>query len=344
MAVHAFTSFNFSYLNRAKALSRTLASQHPDWVLWAVVTDRKPDGFDFDIAGSGYDRVIYADDLLGLEAERWLFGHDVVEACTAIKGHALRHILADPTAEKVFYFDPDIAVFNSLSPVVDLLDDHAIVLTPHQIAPDDASAKAAIMDNEISSLVHGVFNLGFIAVRNDPEGGRFAQWWSNRLHDWCQDRKDLGIFVDQKWCDLVPCFFESVKILRDPGYNVASWNLSQRRLRFDADGTMLVNEVPLRFFHFTKLGPIGDVMTQRYAADNIEVYELWRWYRNFVLDETDPAIPERWWYYATFDNGVEIPKSARQLYRAREDLRKAFEQPRHVANGFFGWLEANDHV
>ena len=152
MAVHAFTSFSLSYLNRARVLARSLRRQHPDWVIWAVLTDKDPEGFRFDLAAEDFDRMVTAEELFGEVTNRWLFGHDIVEACTAVKGRALQHILADPTAEKVVYFDPDIAVFNSMTPVIDLLDSYAIVLTPHQLEPEPASDHQAIRDNEIASL------------------------------------------------------------------------------------------------------------------------------------------------------------------------------------------------
>lgn len=339
MAIHAFTSFSYSYLNRARVLASSLRRQHPDWVIWAVMTDKEPEGFTFDLASEDFDKVITAEDLFGDRTDRWLFGHDIVEACTAVKGHALQHILADPTAEKVVYFDPDIAVFNSMQPVIDLLDTHAIVLTPHQLDPEPADDVLAIMDNEIGSLNYGVFNLGFIAVSQAPEAHRFAQWWADRLYSYCHDRQDIGVFVDQKWCNLIPCFFDDVKVLRDPGYNVASWNLSQRTMSFDDQGRALINGEPLRFYHFTKLGPIGDTMTRRYAADNTEIYELWWWYRQDVIRNTDPAIPKGWWHYGTFDNGVRIEKRLRELYRVRTDLRDAFPDP-FKAEGYslFEWF------
>lgn len=344
MTNHAFSSFSFNYLNRATVLAKTLGELHPDWILWAVITDRAPPEFIFDPLEYGFHYVIYAEDLFGSGTEKWLFGHDIVEACTAVKGDALKHILDQPSVENVFYFDPDIAVFNSMSPVVTLLNNHSIILTPHQIDAEDADRPRAIMDNEITSLAFGVFNLGFAAVKNDSEGRRFANWWSDRLREWCFDRRDIGIFVDQKWCDLVPCLFDNFKALRDPGYNVASWNLSKRNISFDEAGMALVNGEPLRFYHFTKLGPIGDMMTQRYAAENIEVYEIWRWYRNQVAAATNPSIPEGWWYFGEFDNGVAIPKEARTLFRDRTDLRKAFDLPRTIDNGFFDWLKVNEYV
>jgi lipopolysaccharide biosynthesis glycosyltransferase len=340
MAVHAFTSFSLSYLNRARVLASSLRRQHPDWVIWAVLTDKDPEGFRFNLTTEDFDRMVTAEELFGELTNRWLFGHDIVEACTAVKGRALLHILNDPTADKVVYFDPDIAVFNSMDEVIHLLDTYAVVLTPHQLEPEPATDIQAIQDNEIASLDFGIFNLGFVAVNRSKEAQRFAQWWADRLFEWCHDRRDIGIFVDQKWCNLVPCFFDDVKVLRDPGYNVASWNLSQRTMHFDAEGEAQINGKPLRFYHFTKLGPIGDTMTRRYAADNTEIYELWWWYRHEVARATDPGIPKGWWYYGTFDNGVAIEKKVRELFRERQDLRKAFRDPFETGPGtFYEWLK-----
>lgn len=340
MAVHAFSSFTFSYLNRARVMAKSLRRQHPDWVLWAVMTDKAPPGFDLDLDAEDFDRLITAEELFGAETDAWLFGHDIVEASTAVKGKALQRILAEPGAERVIYFDPDIAVFNSMDPVIDLLDRHSIILTPHQLDPENARDKIAIRDTEVVSLLHGVYNLGFIAVNQSAEAHRFAAWWADRLHDWCHDRKAEGIFVDQKWCDLIPSFFEGVMVLRDPGYNVASWNLSKRKMSYDDDGRCLINGHLLRFFHFTKLGPTGDAMTRRYAKDNIEVYELWWWYRQQVAEMTDPAIPKGWWHYGMFDNGVQIPKYVRELYRTQDSLRDKFVTPFKAGdNSFHEWLK-----
>jgi hypothetical protein len=342
MTVHAYTSFTFSYLNRARALAMSLRRQHPDWVLWAVITDKEPEGFTLDKEAEAFDHWVTAEDLFGEETEAWLFGHDIVEACTAVKGRALQTILRDSTCTKAIYFDPDIGVVNSMQPVVDLLDVDSIVLTPHQLDHEPSSHHRAIKDNEIASLQYGVFNLGFVAVRNDDEGRRFANWWADRLYSWCHDRLDLGLFVDQKWCNLVPCFFDRVKVLRDPGYNVASWNLSQRAMAFDAEGQATINGHLLRFYHFTKLGSVGEVMMQRYAGQNIEVYELWVWYRRMVAGATDPRIPKGWWYYGTFEDGTPISKQIRELYRSRVDIRKAFPNPRAVDGGLLDWLHKHN--
>jgi hypothetical protein len=327
VTIHAFTSFSFSYLNRARVWANSIRRYHPDWVVWAVITDKEPAGFLFDLAHEPFDKLLKVEDLYGDMTEQWLFGHDVVEACTAVKGRALLQIMAEPDAEKIFYFDPDTAVFNDMTPVLEILDTFSIVLTPHQIDPEDADDFSAIMDNEVAALQYGAFNLGFIAVANDSEARRFATWWKERLDDWCHDSLDVGIFVDQKWCNLIPCFFDRVMILRDPGYNVASWNLSKRTLYFNDSGTCLVNTYPLRFYHFTKLGPIGDAMTSRYAKDNTEVYEIWSSYRRWIAEETDSRIPPGYWHYGRSTTGSVIRKSIREIYRSQTNLRAVYPNP-----------------
>jgi hypothetical protein len=342
MKVHCFTSLSFSYLAKARVLGWSLKRFHPDWLFTVCITDREPNGFTFDLQNEPFDAVVWAHELPVPNVQGWLFGHDVVEACTAVKGPMLRR-LTETDADKIFYLDPDIAVFNSLAPMVDMLDDSSILLTPHQLAPEET--REAVIDNEICSLLHGTYNLGFLAIRNDLEGRHFAQWWNDRLLEYCADDKPSGLFVDQKWCDLVPAYFDGVRIVRDPGYNVASWNLSHRLISSDGDGTLLVNGRPLRFFHFTKLGPTGTTMTRRYAKGNVEIYELWAWYRMKVDQCAEPGIPDGWWHYGAFDNRMPIPKAARQIYRSRPDLQQRFVNP--FASGrssYFDWLRSEGHV
>lgn len=343
MTIVAYSSFTLSYFGRAKAWALSARRHHPEWKLVAVLVDEAPDGFDMAAFDGLFDEVLTTKDLIGPGYTSWLFGHDIVEACTAVKGAALRHILTDPEVSKAFYFDPDTALFGRLDPMVERLDSCNIILTPHQIDPDDTPR--AIQDNEITSLHYGTYNLGFIAVSNTPESRRFATWWEERLHDWCHDRLDIGLFVDQKWCNLVPCFFDDVVTWRDPGYNVASWNISQRNIKIDLEGNLTANNHPLIFFHFTKLGPIGDVMTQRYAGTDSDVYELWAWYRMSVRNAQPETVPDRWWKYDTFADGTRIPKEARRLYRDRKDLKMTFPNPFETGdNSYVSWLAQNTEI
>jgi hypothetical protein len=104
-------------------------------------------------------------------------------------------------------------------------------------------------------LQAGVFNLGFIATRRSEESRSFIDWWGEKLRTGARVDLAKGLFTDQKWCDLAPCFMPNLKVLHDPGYNAAYWNLAQRELTLDDDGKCLVNGRPLVFFHFSGINP-----------------------------------------------------------------------------------------
>jgi hypothetical protein len=323
--VLCFSSFTFSYLNRARVLFQTLRRFHPDWELVALITDRPPEGFAFDPAAEPFDRAVFASELDVPRFPAWLFKHDVVEICTAVKGPYLHKALTESGADAVIYLDPDTALFDSLSPLIEQLETHDILLTPHLVDPNDQPQ--AIFDNDLSASRTGIFNLGFVAVRAAGEGLRFGKWWADRLMAYCYDDQELGLFVDQRWCDHVPALFDRVKVIRDPGYNVASWNLSRRRVTVEKDGRITVNGHPLRFWHFTKLGPLGDAMTKRYAGESFAVYEIWSWYKRQVEAASDPAIPDNYWAYGAYRDGSPIEKAHRVVYRERPDLQQAFPDP-----------------
>lgn len=325
MKVLCYSSFTFSYLNRARVLYRTLRRFHPDWELVALITDEPPPGFTFDPASEPFDRVVWASDLDIPDFKGWLFRHDVIEVCTAVKGPFMHEACLAGEVDAVIYLDPDTALLSDLSPLVAWLEDYDILLTPHLIEANHE--RSAILDNDLSASKTGIFNLGFCAVRTRGEGARFAAWWAERLLSFCYDDIPNGLFVDQRWCDHAPALFDRLKVIRDPGYNVASWNLSTRTVAIGKDGTITVNGSPLRFWHFTKLGPTGDAMTRRYAGGNFEVYEIWNWYKRQIDETTDPAIPGRWWAYGVYDDGAPIQKADRVLYRERPDLQKAFPDP-----------------
>ena len=323
MKVVCFSSFSFGYLNRARVLFESLRKHQPRWERVALITDEPPFELSFRVDNEPFDSVYYADQL-GIRAfPSWIFKHDVIEACTAVKGPFVK-MLCSSGADAVVYLDPDTCLFESLDPIERLLEEWNIVLTPHTVTP--TTDRRAILDNEICSLKTGIYNLGFIALRTSDEGRRFADWWSDRLLHYGYDDIPNGLFVDQRWCDHVPALFEGVKILKDPGYNVASWNLVDRTLTIGADG-IRVNGYPLRFWHFTKLGRIADVMTTRYAGDNFPVYELWNWYRRQIARTTDARIPAGYWAYSVYDNGAAVEKPHRTKYRNDASLQARFPNP-----------------
>ncbi len=322
--VHCFTSASFAYLDRVRVLGETLRRHQPDWTFWLCLSDREPDGFVFDPALEPIDRVVRVEELGIPNLDPWIFEHDVVELCTAVKGPMLCRLL-EHRAAKVVYLDPDIALFADLAEVERLLDRYHVVLTPHLSEPEQE--RPAILDNEIGSLKHGIYNLGFLAVANSVEGRRFAHWWRDRLLEFCFDDIPNGLFTDQRWCDLAPALFPGVRVLRDPGYNVASWNLSRRPLSIEEDGSIRAAGQPLRFFHFTKVTGAGEQMLERYSGGRLAVFELMSWYRSRLTANAAEGVPPGWWAFGRYSDGSPIPREHRLAYRTSPLLRERFPDP-----------------
>jgi len=341
-----YTSITLNYLPKAKILAKTLKQLHPDWQFHLVISDKIPSDkenlFNTELSKPHFDKVVWIEELPIPEICSWIFKHSVVEICTAVKGPYLRY-LADQGIEKIVYIDPDIAILNSLEPIEEWLDEYGILLTPHLLNYTDNPQ--SIQDNEImGTMRHGTFNLGFLAINStNTDGRRFVDWWADRLLSYCYADYDRGLFTDQKWVDLAPSFFEELLIIRDPGYDVASWNLDCRELDFNDHGQLMVNgSYPLRFYHFTGYDSgagLNVVTSLTSGGANPVVNELWDWYIR-QLDanghETMGAVPS---FYATFDDGTKIEQEMRVLYRESLELQKVFPNPFDTNKGKGGFLK-----
>lgn len=334
--IHVFTSITANYLPKARVLAHSIKWLAPAMPFHLLLSDDVPVGFD--LAAEPFDSLIGLADLGLVDDRQWLFGHSVVELCTAVKGAGFQHIFARHGAAKVFYFDPDIVVFGRLDELAEHLDRHSAVLTPHQCVPD--TEHRAIIDNEIVSLVHGVFNLGFLGVRASPEGRRLVDWWAERLRAFCHDDKARGLFTDQRWMDLAPCFFPDIGILRDPGFNVATWNLTQRTATGSLAEGVRINGEALGFYHFSGFDSgAQEAMLNKYGGASPILAELRNWY----LAQCDRhgqaelgTCPARW---SCFDDGTPIETRQRVLYRTRADLRSAFPDPFATADPQRSYLQ-----
>ena len=320
--MHFYTSVNNHYMAKAIVLASSVKKFHPEAKFSLVLSDSiLPD---FDLASMPFDEVITIDEL-GIPVQNlnlWVFEHTVVELCTAVKGQALVKFLEEGS-DKVIYLDPDIEVFDTLNELDALLDTNDVLLTPHQTVPEEQTRD--IINNEICSLKHGVYNFGFYAVKNSERGLKFARWWRDRLNDFCFDDIPNGIFTDQKWGDLVPAMFDGVHILKSPAYNVSTWNLTHRTVTREK-GKYFVNGRPLQFYHFSGFDSGAQkVMLELYAEKGSAVFQL----REEYIRKQDAAGQKKYVklfpVYDFYDNGERISREEREIFRTRMDVRDYFK-------------------
>ncbi|MDP2215352.1 hypothetical protein [Phenylobacterium sp.] len=238
-----FTIVSRNYAAQAAVLMRSLARAEPDATRVVIAADGPIPELD------AYARVIEAVDT-GAPVGAMSVYYDALELNTAIKPHAFRRLLADPGVSSVTYLDPDIYVYGHLDLVREALNKAPLVVIPHLTRPLAGEANP----NDHTILTSGAYNLGFLSARRTGEIFTLMDWWAEKCRFDCRVDFANGLFTDQKWMDLAPGLVSDVAILRDPGLDIAYWNLEGRTLAHGPQGWQ-VNGRPLGFFHFSGFDP-----------------------------------------------------------------------------------------
>lgn len=294
-------------------------------------------------------------DLVGLD-DAWIpgwrsmaFKYDVVEFNTSIKPFCIRKLF-DDGYDKVVYLDPDIFVVRPLDYVFDNLDRYSVILTPHrcEMLQDYEGAIS-----EETCLHVGIYNLGFVALRNDAIGRRLADWWCRRLADKCYIEMNEALFVDQKWMNFIPGFFpEQVLISRHLGLNTALWNLQEREVLYE-DGSYKVRSRcdadhtdPLVFFHFSGYSPhVPDRIDKRDESltvqSNPEFKALVSAYCECELRNGYERYSTMQYSFNVFNNGEVILPLHRRLYRCHEQEFQGVDNPFDASAAVYARLQSN---
>lgn len=317
----ACTIVSPNYLPFARALAVSYREHHPGDRFFVLLVANLP--ADFTLEGEPFEAVTLPEiALANLRSEAMKF--DILELNTNVKPGFLAHLFStEPRIEQLVYLDPDIRVFARLEPVFAALSSGAaMVLTPHITTPiNDAKSPS-----EQDLLYNGTYNLGFAAFRRSAEADRVLAWWGERCLALGFSEGRTGLFVDQKWMNLAPGLFPNVTILRDPGCNMAYWNLHERSLDRAPDSSLrVVNPngapVPLRFFHFSGVVVQDATVLSRHTdrftiASRPDLRLLFSEYTAMVQSMEKPAVDGAPYGFDRLSDGTAVTRLARRLYAA----------------------------
>lgn len=302
-----------NYLPLARVLADSFHLHHPEANFTIVVVDRPVEARL--IRGDNFDVLPITDiDFGGDGFADMAMIYDVTEFATAVKPFALQHLLR--SHDCVLYLDPDIKLFARLDPLVQATVASGWSLTPHCLQP---ICRDGTGPTEHDIMQAGIYNLGYIGVTRSASG--LLDWWAERLRrDSISDPRN-HLFTDQRWIDLaVPIFSPYVE--RSASYNVAYWNVDQRRLWRDGD-TLMVNEDVLRFFHFSGYDPdkphwLSKHVTHRprvLMSENQLLSEICSAYGEEVRAHrpADSEIPPYGWAEAM--PGLPLSRGIRRIFR-----------------------------
>lgn len=242
-----FTICSANYISYAASLMQSVRRWQPDAARFIVLADTPRAFPGLDLAAELIDCAALEIPLLANMA-LW---YGVTEFNTALKPFACRYFLHRRGVRALCYLDPDTLLFAPLDPVFAALARSSCVLTPHIQHPLQDGREPS----DLTILKSGVYNLGFIALRDGAPARRLLDWWAERCVLHCRIDIAGHLFTDQRWLDLAPGFLPGLRILHHPGCNVAYWNLAHRRVTRAADGGWRVGGRPLVFFHFSGIDP-----------------------------------------------------------------------------------------
>jgi hypothetical protein len=255
----------------------------------------------------------------------YLFKYDVIELATVLKPELLMHLLSQGF-EKVVFLDPDILVVSSLQPTLDKLDDSNVVLTPHLDSDYPADGE---FPNTETVLRHGIYNLGFIAVKASEETTRMLRWWDRKIGDRCfRDYSDVH-YVDQRVMDLAPVLFERVQIARSRGLNVAWWNIHSRTIT-ESRGKWYCDGEPLVFVHFSSFDPNTPHRFSRKLTRQVNQTGLEKLCGSYAAQLTAEGfnVSGSWPYtHDAFSDGTIVDYRTRQYYRTSVFLQLTEPDP-----------------
>ncbi len=327
---------------RAAVFARSLFEWHPDARLVILVTD----GTDDDRSSFDDDRIqvlVPADlPLAAADLHRMMVMYDVLEFSTALKASLLR-LLLDAGHAFVSYVDPDTRVYAPFDEIAARAVTDDVVLVPHALSPFPRDGREP---TELTVLRAGAFNLGFIAV---GQGARpFLDWWHERLLVDSVNAPFEGLFTDQRWIDLVPTLFKH-SVCRDPGMNVAFWNVHERSVTMTGGRPLTGAEEYIRFFHFSGFDPATPQQLSQHCGHRprvvLEDYPDLALLCRSYADELR-AEDQRTWSLCSYrldwlPNGFRLEPEVRRLYRAAvlsEDDRAPQDPFANNGDDFQAWL------
>jgi hypothetical protein len=309
-----FTVCSANYLGKAAAMALSALVHHPDNDIVILVADGKRP---VEIADTRI-RLLWAVDLGFPGYLQSAFKYNIIEFNTALKPFATLHLLA--SYERVIYLDPDACVFAPLATVHAGLDKYAVVFTPHALSPYDGEGRPCDRD----LLRFGSSNLGFFAVRRSLAAEQMLRWWHERCRLECFYEPQLGLGVDQKWIDLAFAFFDDIGLLKDPGLNVAFWNLHERQLSHTDAGWRVNGSITLGFVHFSSFvdadeQAVADKQTRHALGSRPDFSQAGNVYREYLQrGKALVKVVNSRYSYGQFDNGATVSPALRRFYAVSE--------------------------
>jgi len=280
-----FTLCSNNYLAQAKTLGDSIKLHNPEYEFFIGLTDKYANSVDYE---KEIGHFIVPSEKIGIPDFNELWKRfSILEFNTNVKPFYFQYFINRyPDIEYLLYFDPDILLYNNLKLIENEFGNNGeVLLTPHILTSIQLDDKTP---GENVFLNYGIYNLGFLGMKNPHPDNRLLEWWKERTFNLGYIQPSKGLFVDQLWFNLAPVFFERIVFSRHPGMNMAPWNLHERILAEKDNLLSVNNNFPLIFFHFSSYKYCdSNIISKKYTRysfeSNPELRTIYEGYQKLLL-------------------------------------------------------------
>src|SRR3954463_4151855 len=117
-----------NYLAQARCLAESFYAQHPDGHMFVLLIDQPDDCFE---PRDEPFTVVLISELAIPRFVQMAFRYTVLELSTAVKPFFIEYLFDHADLDHLIYLDPDIYCYRPLTPLLNALQTHMLVLTPH---------------------------------------------------------------------------------------------------------------------------------------------------------------------------------------------------------------------
>lgn len=327
MAKNDICVFNIiadDYIPQQQLFSKNFKKNHPDIDIYCITLENT-------IFNSKLFKSIpinKIDTIKNLELLK--FKYNVLELSTAAKPFIFMYLFKKYSYKKILYFDSDIIVYKPVDKIISKLDEFDAVVTPH--------IRKMIQDNkqphEIDFSKSGYFNAGFFGLKKNIDTLKFLEWWAAKTNQYCYIDFDKFYFVDQRWLDYAPIFLNT-HIMKEPGYNVAYFNLQEYIGKIDPK--------EITFIHFSGYDK-DKVSVYQNRFDGRSLKEYSPYFSQYDIEIKKLKKKKKHSYkYDFFDNRSRISPIIKKIFLNKEileqnklDAKKPFKT--NAGNSIYSYL------
>jgi hypothetical protein len=279
---------------------RSLQRHCPEAIVFVLTMDELTEAILHSLALPGVRLLalsaIEDDSLLAVKSDR-----TIAEYCWTLSSCLTWYVMQnEPEISFITYLDADLLFYSSLQPVFDETYHASIAIIEHRFS-----------SRYLDRLVNGRFCVEWVGFARDEQGLRCLSQWRDQCIDWCYYRLEDGKMGDQKYLDVWPAEFSSCHIIKSAGAGLAPWNYDSHHFSQGADRQVLVDGVPLIFYHFHQFQIHSDSSYSRlstfytsYCQEPDDVYAAFESELTEVLSDVRS-------FYPAFSSGmVPLPVSS----------------------------------